>query len=123
MVTITYASLQTLVKDTTITAATCEAIIDHAIDKINGYGADLPNMGGTSGSKTLTVESRVAGFVMSVAVAIYQKDYKSSGAQSSSYGIGSLSKSQSASTGSGSEIEELAKAAGAYLKEPDIITG
>jgi len=117
MVTITYANLQTLVNDTSITATTCEAIIDHAVNKINGYGADLSNMAGGGGAKTLVVTSAEAGFIMSVAVAIYHKDYKISGAQSSSFGLGALSTTETASSAAGAEVESLAQNAARQLTE------
>ena len=123
MVSLTYANLQTLTYDTTITAATCEEIIDHAVDKINGYIGDdlLPNMTGTAGSKTLSVSSREAGFIKSLAVAIYKNDYRSMGAQNSSYGIGPLSVSQ---TGNPMvDVEALAKDAALHLKEIEVDTG
>jgi len=77
MVSITYTSLTTLV-DASLAVATAEAIIDNAINELNLYGdgVDLPNMTGTSGSKTLSVESKEAGAILKVAKAIYFRDYK-----------------------------------------------
>jgi hypothetical protein len=107
MTTITYANLQTIL-NITLTAATCEVIIDHAVNLLNAYGADLPNMTGAAGSKTLSCESREAGAIMEVACSVYNSKYLTSGGSSSSLSIGSLSQSQSTSTG-GSAPEAVAK--------------
>jgi hypothetical protein len=103
--------------DSSFTATKWEACIDQAIDKVNGYAGEtlISNMTGDAGSKTVTVTSAQAGFIRELAVAIYQKDVKSAGAQSSSYGMGAISRSQSASSSSGAAIEELAKEAAARL--------
>jgi len=60
MVTVNAASLSTLVADTTITAATSEVIIDHAINKINEKGYVVSNLTGAAGSKTGTYTSAEA---------------------------------------------------------------
>ncbi len=111
--------------DSALTQTQWESLIEQAIDKINGYGAkygvELPNMAGDAGSKSVNVTSAEAGFIRDLAVAIYQKDAKSGGAQSTSYGLGALSHSQSAS--SGNSLEELAKEAASQLKEVDVSYG
>lgn len=107
MADITYATLQALLNITTA-AATCEEIIDHAVNLLNAYGADLPNMTGTAGSKTLSVESREKGAVMEVACAVYNSKYVTSGGSSRSYSVGSMSQSNSANTGA-SAPEDVAK--------------
>jgi len=91
--TINALTLQTLTGDTALAAATCEAIINHAINKINGYAREdiLSNMTGTAGTKTLVVSSYQAGFIISVAIAVYVKDYKQGGANSQSTGVGAVS--------------------------------
>jgi len=124
MTTITGADTFFTNISSTFTATKWEACIDQAIDKINGYGypygIDIPNMSGTAGSKTWTGTSAEAGFIRELAVAIYQKDVKSAGASSSARAIGGVSSSQSASTSSGAEIEELAKTAAERLRDLDI---
>jgi len=52
-----------------------EAIIDQAIDSLNIYGAELPNMSGTAGSKTVNLTSKQRGAVLMVARAIYYGFY------------------------------------------------
>ena len=121
MTTITYTNLQTLL-NITVAAATCESIIDHAINLLNTYGADLPNMTGTAGSKTWNGESNEAGAIMEVASAVYISKYVVSGATSSSYGLGPLSTSNSVSTG-GSSPENLAKSLARELTELDVAVG
>lgn len=80
MVSITATSLDDLLAhDTTITDAQLESIIDMAIHCLNLYGADLPNLTGTSGSKTVSVESKQAGAILLVAQRIYYSFYKNLG--------------------------------------------
>jgi len=55
---------------------TLEAILDQAIDMLNLYGADLPNMTGTAGSKTVSLEGKERGAVFIVARAVYYSFYK-----------------------------------------------
>jgi len=105
-----------------------ESLIDQAIDKINGYGAlfdlNIPNMAGTAaGSKSVSVSSAEAGFIRDLAVALYQKNVVSQGAQSSSYQLQGISSSQSASSSSGGEIEALAKEAAERLRDLDVTVG
>lgn len=75
---ITYQSLLTLVKKTTTTlpAADAEAIINQAINLLNTYGADLPNMSGSVGSKMVSLQSSEEGAVLTVACDIYFSYYK-----------------------------------------------
>ena len=76
MATITASTLNSLLGQE-IDAATLEIIIDAAIDIINLYGiVDLPNMTGTAGSKSVSLESREAGAVKLVARAVYHAFYK-----------------------------------------------
>jgi len=102
-----------------------ESLIDQSIDKINGYARDnlISNMTGAAGSKTVSVDSKAAGFIREIAVALYQKNVVSSGAQSSSYAMGGISSSSSASSSSGGEIENLAKEAALRLKEIEVSYG
>lgn len=102
-----------------------ESCIEQAIDKINGYAGDdlIGNMTGTAGTKTVSVTSGQAGFIRELAVSIYQKDVQSAGAQSSSFGLGALQTSQSASSGTSAAIEELAKEAARRLMEVEAELG
>ena len=113
--------------DSDITQTQWESIIDQAIDKINGYGypynVQVSNMTGAAGSKVWNGTSAEKGFIVSVAVALYSKEYKSAGASSSSYGIGGINSSQSASAGGAGEIETLAKDAAERLKDLDVTVG
>lgn len=59
-----------------VSDANLEKIIDLAIDILNLEGADLPNMTGTAGSKTVNLESREKGAVFMVARAVYYSFYK-----------------------------------------------
>lgn len=125
MVTITGADTYFTNVDTDITQTQWESIIDQAVDKINGYARDdlISNMAGTAGSKSLSVTSAQAGFIRSLAVLVYQKEYKSAGAQSESYNMGILSHSRSAASGSGGALEELAEKAANRLKEIEVSYG
>jgi len=54
-----------------------EAIIDLAIHAVNNISKEsLPNMGGTAGSKTVSLESEQVWPVMASAYAIYNNFYK-----------------------------------------------
>ena len=127
MTTLTGADTYFTNVDSTITRAQWEACIDQAIDKINGYGLqygiNIPNMSGASGSKTWTGTSAEAGFIRTIAVLVYSKEYKTAGATSESYSLGglshSLSASASTSTGGGA-ADEVAKEAAERLKDLDI---
>ena len=123
MTTITGADTYFTNVDSSITRTQWEACIDQAIDKINGYGVqygiDIPNMGGTVGSKSWTGTSAEAGFIRTIAVLVYSKEYKTAGATSESYSLGGLSHSQSAST-SMSTADEVAKEAAERLKDLDV---
>jgi hypothetical protein len=109
--------------DNGISQTQWESIIDAAIDKINAYGVrynvDLPNMTGTAGSKSWSGTSAEAGWIRTIAVAIYRREYRNEGAQSQSSGIGGLSLSAT----SMSEIEKLACEAAESLKDLDIVYG
>ena len=94
MVTLDATSLSNLV-DTSLAAATAENIIDAAINRIAGYGYTIVNLTGTAGTKTLTVTQAELGWVQSVAVAIYAREYKNSGSTSQSVSANGLSSSSS----------------------------
>lgn len=61
-----------------------ERIIDLAIDMLNLYGAELPNMSGVSGSKTVEVTSPQKAAIMLVARAIFYSFMGDPGAWSDS---------------------------------------
>ena len=111
--------------DSDFTATQWESCIDQAIDKINGYARDdiLPNMGGTAGSKSVSVESKAAGFIRELAAAIYAKNVKTAGAASESFGMGSLSHSQSTGGAGSADVETLAKDAAMALREIEVSYG
>ena len=78
MATLTYSTLDTLLNlNSGVPAATLEEILDCAIDALNLYSrGDLPNMSGTAGSKSVSLDSGQAGAVKLVARAIYHGFYK-----------------------------------------------
>ncbi len=59
-----------------ITAVNAEKLIDLAINCLNLFGAELDNMAGTAGSKTVSLESKEHAAVLLVARAIYYSFYK-----------------------------------------------
>ena len=125
MVTITASDLDTLLNlDSDVPDATLEAIIDLAVDKLNLYlkGKELSNMAGTAGSKTLSVESRERGAIIPVAIAIYNRDYKLSGSESTSTSLGPMSTASSIS-GNVTSVEALAEKAADELKELEVDFG
>lgn len=115
MVEITYATLQGLASGASgLEEETCEAIIDQAVNEINLYVRDdlIPNMTGTAGDKSLNVESRVAGGVMRVAMAIYNNDYK----EPENTAVQGLSVSKT-------NIQNIAKDVARHLKEMEVSYG
>lgn len=85
MVNVQASDLDTLLHLThDVPDATLEVILDQAIDLLNLYGADLANMTGTAGSKTVGLESKERGAVFHVARAVYYSFYK--GVDSTSVG-------------------------------------
>jgi len=122
MTTITGSDTYFTSVDVSLAAATWEAFIDQAIDEINGYASDyvLPNMGGTAGSKSVSVGSTQAGWIRKVAVAIYLRDYRNVGADSQSVSVGSVSLSSSRS---GAGVEALAREAARHIKEIEVSYG
>ena len=72
MATITASTFQALFNVADFTEEHAEEILDLAIDLINLYSdADLPNMAGTAGSKTVSVASKEKGAIFLVGRAIY----------------------------------------------------
>jgi hypothetical protein len=53
-----------------------EQIIDQAIDMLNTFNANVPNMTGTVGSKSVSLTSKQKGAVWTVARAVYYGFYK-----------------------------------------------
>ena len=78
MVTITADETQALfnLSDSDISNTNMEYVIDQAVNRLNAYGTDLPNMTGTAASKTLSCESKEAGAIYEVARLIYYGYYK-----------------------------------------------
>ena len=78
MVSITADIAQAMLNlsDSDITNTNMEYLIDQAVNRLNTYGSELPNMTGSVGSKTLSVESREAGAIYEVARLIYYGYYK-----------------------------------------------
>jgi hypothetical protein len=74
MAVIVAATLQTLLNALQVSATNMENLIDLAVDLLNLEGADLPNMSGTAGSKTLSVESTEKAAIFLAARAIYHSD-------------------------------------------------
>jgi hypothetical protein len=76
MVTVDATLFKAVINDSTITATNAEYILDLAIDLLNLQGADLPNMGGSAGSKSVSLESSQKAAVFIAARAIYYGFYK-----------------------------------------------
>lgn len=77
MPNVTASTVETLLNlDGQIANETIEAWIDQAIDMLNLEGADLPNMSGTAGSKTVGLESMERAAVNSVVRIVYYSFYK-----------------------------------------------
>ena len=90
MVNITAASFKSLMNDADADEEKMESVIDAAINMLNLYGAELPNMTGTAGTKTVSLESKQAGAVQLVAEVIYNDFYK--GIEATSVGGIAISK-------------------------------
>jgi hypothetical protein len=115
-VTLTYLNLTTIINDSALAAATAEAIMDHAINKIALNGYALANLSGSAGSKTGTYTQAEAGAIIDVATTIYAVNYKNSGSGSTSLSLGNISQSSSTSTGSQQSINDSAMQAARTLK-------
>ena len=110
MVTITYASLTTLINALSDSPAAAEDIIDQAINLLVTCGVDLDVLTGSSPNKTGTYTQAEAGAILTLATAVYANTYLTSGGSSKSVGLGPASLSQSSSTSSGpSSLMELAE--------------
>lgn len=74
MVDITYSTLQSVLSIPQMSAVNIESLLDIAIDLLNLYGADLPNMTGTAGSKSVSVDGQAKAAIFLAARAIYHSD-------------------------------------------------
>ena len=70
------ASDFTTIMNITISAEHAEAILDGAIDLLNVFDAQLSNLSGDAGSKTVTVTSKQRGGVFVIARMIYYDYYQ-----------------------------------------------
>lgn len=59
-----------------ITATQLEQVIDLAIDALNLYNANIPNMTGTAGTKSVSLGSKQKGAVFLVARLVYYSFFK-----------------------------------------------
>jgi hypothetical protein len=137
MVSITADTLIDLLNDDDLADEDAENILDMAIDCLNLFNKDLDlsNMQGDAGSKTLSVDSRVRGAILLVANQIYLSIFRvgsssgASGSSSTSYGLGGLSYSQSASSNITSsllnnpEVLTAVKEAASQLSEIEVSKG
>lgn len=136
MPTLNAASLQTEIHVSTSTLSNehAEALLDSAINRIILHGRgqlSMTNLSGTAGSKSLTVNQEWWAGIIAVAVAIYGRDYKTSGSgsgSSSSLNVGVLGKSQSTSSSSqsgsgGSDIDAIAENVAHNLLELTVEVG
>lgn len=101
------------------TAEDIEYVLNMAIDRLNIYGAELDNMTGSAGSKTVTLTSAQRGAVFTVARFIYQlflKYASSGGGSSESFSIGPVSKSTSTTLATNPEVMDLAKECAFQIK-------
>ena len=60
-----------------ISAESIETLLDLSIDMLNLFGAELPNMTGTAGAKTVSLTSPEKAAVLLVARAVYNGFYRS----------------------------------------------
>jgi hypothetical protein len=93
------------------------AILNAACSRITANGYTISRI--PSGSTSKTVNDDELGWIQTVAVAIYAKEYKQSGAQAQSYGIGGISSSSNASTSSTGNPDDLARQAAIQLSKTD----
>lgn len=124
MASVTASTLDTLLHlSGAVPDATLEEILDLAVDLINLYSrAGVPNMTGVAGSKTVSLESREKGAVLSVATAVYSNMYVSSGSQSSSYSVGGIGISTS-NAASNAAVDLAVKEASRSLAEVEVDVG
>ena len=118
MASLTAATFKSLMHLTNaaISDTNMEYVIDQAINELNLEGnLDLPNMSGTAGSKTVSLESREAGAVQRVARVIYASFYKKPG----SAGLGGMTVS-SPDLASIPAVQQVIKEAASHLKEIDV---
>ena len=75
-VTISGSTAQTQFNDSTTSTTIWETLIDGGINLLNTFGANINNLSGTIGSKSVTLTSAQAGAVMTMTQQIYSKHYK-----------------------------------------------
>lgn len=108
-----------------ISATEIEALMDQAINKIVRFGRgalSIPNMQGDDGSKTVSVDQATASAIIDVSVALYKRNFRSSGSQSESSTLGPASYSSSIQTSS-TAPDDVAKEAAMYLREAEVSYG
>jgi len=68
LVSLTAATIKVILNltDTDISDTNFEPIVDVAVDLLNLYGADISNMSGTAGTKTIGVDSKQKGALILV---------------------------------------------------------
>lgn len=76
MASVTASDWRNVMNLTSLSDTNAEYILDQAIDELNIYGANLDNMAGGAGSKTVTLTSKQRGAVFAVARMIYESYYK-----------------------------------------------
>jgi len=118
MVSVTASEFKSVknLSDDDITNINAEKLIDLAIDLLNLFGhVDLPNMSGTAGSKTVSLESNEKGAVFLVARQIYYGFYK----DIETVGVGGLSVTLNDVLGNATIIDSIKEAA-RQLSEFDV---
>ena len=104
--------------DDDITDTNMEKLIDLAINTLNMYGADLSNMSGTAGTKTVGLESTEAGAVYTAVRAVYYGYHKGL----ESVGAAGLTVS-SPDLASNPAVLNVIKEAARQIAELDVSTG
>lgn len=68
--------MQAQFNDLAISVTNAEVVLDSAINLLNGFDAELDNLGGDAGSKSGTYTSKQTGAIMAVALQIYRENFK-----------------------------------------------
>lgn len=118
MVSLTAATVKLILNDSAISDTDMEILMDVAVDLLNLYGAEISNMTGAAGTKTVSVESKQKGALMIATRAIYYGFWKGI----ENVGISSLSVSVSDVLANPAVISSI-KDAAARLKEIEVGTG
>ncbi len=88
MTTIDATWFKNLMQDSTITATNAEIVIQQAIDSLNTFGANISDLSGAVGTKTLAASSKQAGAIGIMSRETYSTMFKN--ASNSSTHIGGL---------------------------------